>query len=104
MRSRGPFYVYILANRRHGTLYVGVTNDVSRRIFEHRAGVGAVFTRRYSVHRLVWMEPYDRVADAIAREKQLKGWNRAWKIRLIESSNPEWRDLHEELAGRGQSG
>ncbi len=61
MRSRGPFYVYILANRRNGTLYVGVTNDISRRISEHRAGVGAVFTRRYSVHRLVWMEPYDRV-------------------------------------------
>ncbi len=100
MRNQGPFYVYILASARNGTLYVGVTNDISRRGFEHRTGAGAVFTRRYAVHHLVWMEPYERIVDAIAREKQIKGWNRAWKLRLIERDNPQWRDLYEDIAGK----
>ena len=100
MRNQGPFYVYILASARNGTLYVGVTNDISRRGFEHRTGAGAVFTRRYAVHRLVWMEPYERIVDAIAREKQIKGWNRAWKLRLIENDNSQWRDLYEDIAGK----
>ena len=99
LRGAGPFYVYILASGRNGTLYVGVTNDIGRRSFEHRSGVGAVFTRRYRVHRLVWMEPYDSIAAVIAREKQIKGWNRAWKLRLIERDNPQWLDLYDQLAG-----
>ncbi|WP_439572428.1 GIY-YIG nuclease family protein [Phreatobacter sp.] len=93
------YYVYILASRRNGTLYVGVTNDVSRRTFEHRQGIGSAFTRRYGVALLVQMEPYESIAAAIAREKQLKGWNRAWKIRLIERDNPDWDDLYERLNG-----
>ncbi len=93
------YYVYIMASTRNGTLYVGVTNDISRRGWEHRAGVGAKFTRQYNVKRLVWMEPYESIAAAIAREKQLKGWNRAWKLRLIEQDNPDWNDLYERLNG-----
>jgi putative endonuclease len=93
------YYVYILASRRNGTLYVGVTNDIARRTFEHRSGHGAVFTRRYGVTMLVWMEPYEDVSAAIAREKQIKGWNRAWKVTLIERENPDWLDLYERLAG-----
>ena len=99
MPGAGPFYVYILASGRNGTLYVGVTNDIGRRSFEHRTGQGARFTRLYRVHRLVWMEPYDSITAAIAREKQIKGWNRAWKLRLIERDNPQWIDLHDTLAG-----
>jgi putative endonuclease len=93
------YYVYMMASTRNGTLYVGVTNDISRRGWEHRAGVGAEFTREYNVKRLVWMEPYESIAAAIAREKQLKGWNRAWKLRLIEQDNPDWNDLYERLNG-----
>jgi putative endonuclease len=89
----------MMASARSGTLYVGVTNDISRRGFEHRSGRGAVFTRRYGVHRLVWMEPYESIAAAIAREKQIKGWNRAWKLKLIEQDNPDWDDLYERLNG-----
>lgn len=94
-----PFYVYILASQRNGTLYVGVTNDIARRIYEHRTGNGASFTRQYQVHLLVWMEPYDDPVSAIAREKQIKGWNRNWKLRLIEKDNPDWLDLYESLQG-----
>jgi putative endonuclease len=87
------FFVYILASRRNGTLYVGVTNDLLRRIDEHRSGHGSVFVRRYGVTTPVWFEVHERIDEAIAREKQLKGWNRAWKIRLIEASNPDWGDV-----------
>jgi putative endonuclease len=93
------FYVYILASAQNGTLYVGVTNDISRRGFEHRTGEGAAFTRRHKVTMLVWMEPFGSIVDAIAREKQIKGWNRAWKLRLIERDNPQWLDLYERLNG-----
>ena len=89
-----PFYVYMLASRRYGTLYIGVTNDLGRRVGEHKAKLQKGFTARYGVDRLVWMEPYDRVVDAIAREKQLKKWRRDWKIRLIEEDNPNWLDLY----------
>ena len=87
------YYVYMLASRRHGTLYIGVTNDLRSRLELHRAGLGSEFVRQYKVHRLVYVEPYENAEDAIRREKQLKKWNRDWKIRLIEEDNLEWRDL-----------
>ena len=87
------YYVYILASRRHGTLYVGVTNNLSTRMEQHREGFGSAFVKKYQVYRLVYVEPYENVEDAIRREKQLKKWNRDWKIRLIEEDNLEWRDL-----------
>jgi putative endonuclease len=88
-----PFHVYILASKRHGTLYVGITNDLRERMQQHRAGLGSKFVKRYKIHRLVYVEPYDDPESAIRREKQLKKWNRDWKIRLIEEDNLEWRDL-----------
>jgi putative endonuclease len=88
-----PYYVYILASRRYGTLYIGVTRDLSRRIEQHRSGAVASFTRKYRVCRLVYFETFDDPASANAREKQLKKWNREWKIQLVEQRNPEWRDL-----------
>ena len=89
--------VYILASRPHGTLYVGVTGDLPRRIHEHRMGLLPGFTRRYGVKLLVYHEAFERITDAIVREKQIKEWRRAWKIELIESMNPGWRDLYDEL-------
>ena len=91
------YHVYILASRRNGTLYTGITNDLARRIGEHRAGLVPGFTAKYGVHLLVHYEDYAEVRDAIQREKNLKHWNRAWKIGLIEKHNPQWRDLFEEL-------
>jgi putative endonuclease len=88
-----PFYVYLLASRRHGTLYLGVTNDLLRRLQQHRNKVIPGFTAKYGVDRLVWFETYDDPTVAITREKALKKWRRDWKIRLIEEQNPEWRDL-----------
>ena len=87
------YFVYVLASRRTGTLYIGVTNDLRRRLDEHRSGKGSEFVARYGVTRLVYFETCERVDEAISREKQLKGWNRAWKIRLIERSNPDWLDV-----------
>ena len=87
------FYVYILASHRYGTLYIGVTNDLARRMDEHRTGKGSAFAKKYKVFRLVYVEIFDRAYDAITREKQLKKWNRDWKIRLIETDNQDWRDL-----------
>jgi putative endonuclease len=86
------YWVYILASGRHGTLYIGVTNDLRRRMEQHLLGLGSEFVKKYRVHRLVYAEPYENAEDAIRREKQLKKWNRDWKIRLIEEDNPEWRD------------
>jgi putative endonuclease len=88
------FYVYLLASRRHGTLYLGVTNDLVRRVHEHKGKAAPGFTARYGVDRLVWYETYDEPIVAITREKELKKWRRDWKIRLIEEQNPEWRDLY----------
>lgn len=93
------YYVYILASRRNGTLYIGVTNDVARRAFEHREGRGSEFTTKYGVTRLVYVEPHDEIERAIQREKTLKEWPRQWKLNLIESVNPDWRDLYQELNG-----
>ena len=92
-----PYYVYILASRRNGTLYTGVTNDIARRIHEHRTGVASEFTRRYGVTTLVYSETHDDVEVAIAREKRIKRWRRAWKIELIQEANPDWSDLFEDL-------
>ena len=89
--------VYIMASRRNGTLYVGVTSDIGRRAFEHRTGAIAGFTRRYGCKLLVWMEPHDRMDGAIAREKQIKSGSRKDKLALIERDNPLWRDLFETL-------
>ncbi len=89
--------VYIMANKRNGTLYIGVTADLARRSWEHREGVHPGFTKQYGLSRLVWYERYDLMTDAIAREKRIKAWKRAWKIELIEELNPSWRDLYEEL-------
>ena len=86
------YYVYILASRRHGTLYIGVANNLQTRLEQHRIGLGSEFVKKYRVHRLVYVEPYENAEDAIRREKQLKKWNRDWKIELIEQDNPEWRD------------
>ncbi|MBX3538087.1 MAG: GIY-YIG nuclease family protein [Chelatococcus sp.] len=92
-----PYSVYMLASKRYGTLYVGMTGDLGRRTHEHRAKITPGFTSRYHVDRLVWYETYDDPRDAIAREKTLKKWRRDWKIRLIEETNPLWEDLHETL-------
>ncbi len=87
------YYVYLLTNGKHGTLYLCVTNDLVRRVHEHRGHAVPGFSARYGVVRLVWFEIYDDAITAIAREKQLKKWRRDWKIRLIEEQNPEWADL-----------
>jgi putative endonuclease len=87
------YHVYILASRRHGTLYVGVTSSLQKRLEEHRSGKGSSFVKQYGVFRLVYVESYNRADEAIAREKQLKRWKRDWKIELIERDNLEWRDL-----------
>jgi putative endonuclease len=88
-----PYHVYILASKRYGTLYVGITNDLRRRMEEHRLGTGSQFVKQYHVTRLVHVETFDDPESAIVREKRLKKWNRDWKIRLIEEENLEWRDL-----------
>jgi putative endonuclease len=89
--------VYILASKRNGTLYVGVTSDLGKRMWEHRMDLVPGFTREHNVHALVYYEVHSSMYDAIVREKRIKEWKRAWKLRLIESVNPEWRDLAEEL-------
>jgi putative endonuclease len=93
--------VYILASRRNGTLYTGVTSDLLKRIWEHRSGLVEGFTKRYGVHRLVYFEIHDYMTEAIRREKQIKKWRRAWKIDLIERTNPQWHDLWPEIVGGG---
>jgi putative endonuclease len=89
--------VYIMASDRNGTLYIGVTNHIARRAWEHRSDFVEGFTKRYGVHRLVYVEFHATMPLAIQREKQLKKWRRAWKIRLVEEFNPQWRDLYEDL-------
>ena len=90
-------WVYIMSNRRNGTLYTGVTAEILRRAYEHRTGTGGVFTTRYGLIRLVWFERHEWIGDAIRRETNIKGWNRAWKVRLIHAENPEWVDLYPAL-------
>jgi putative endonuclease len=91
------YYVYILANKLNGTIYTGVTNDLDRRISEHKSGVIESFTEKYKVHDLVYYEVFDSIEDAIIREKNLKNWKRDWKVELIEKDNPLWRDLSEDV-------
>lgn len=91
------FYVYMLASRRNGTLYIGMTDDLIRRIWEHRTGAVPGFTRKYGVKMLVWFEQHETREAALMRERQLKKWNRAWKLELIERQNTSWRDLWDEL-------
>jgi len=91
------YYVYILASRRKGTLYTGVTNDLKKRAWQHRQDLVSGFTRRYGVHRLVHYTATESVESASQFEKRLKRWRRGWKLSLIESSNPDWRDLYDEI-------
>ena len=98
MRSERSYWVYILASRIGGTLYIGVTNDLVRRVYEHKMGLADGFTKKYGIHRLVYFEQYSDIEAAILREKRLKKWNRAWKIQLIEELNPNWDDLYPQIA------
>ena len=91
-------YVYILANQKRGTLYTGVTNDLVRRIHEHREGAVDGFTKKYGVKQLVYFETHDDITTAISREKSMKRWRRPWKLALVEKGNPEWRDLFETIS------
>ena len=98
MSAERYYWVYIVASKLGGTLYIGVTNNLVRRIYEHRTGLVRGFTMQYEIHRLVYFEPHTDIEAAIRREKRLKKWNRAWKIRLIETLNPNWDDLYPQIA------
>ncbi len=86
-------YIYIMANRPNGTLYIGVTSNLVRRVYDHKAGLNDGFTKKYSINQLIYYEVFDDIYNAISREKQLKNWKREWKIGLIEKFNPRWEDL-----------
>lgn len=90
-------FVYILANKRNGTTYIGVTSDLVRRIYEHKNDLVEGFAQKYAVHDLVYYERHDRIEDAIVREKQMKAWKREWKLRIIENFNPDWNDLYGDI-------
>ena len=90
-------YVYILASKRNGTLYIGVTRDLAKRVYEHKQNLIEGFTKEHNIHELVYYEHHNEVEEAILREKQMKKWNRKWKIRLIEEKNPDWKDLYNEI-------
>ena len=92
-------YVYMLASQRNGTLYVGVTSDLAKRVAQHKEDWREGFTKQYAIHHLVYFEEYSDIREALRREKQIKKWNRAWKLQLIEKENPDWRDLFDELPG-----
>ena len=96
MREKEPC-VYILASRKRGTLYVGVTSNLVKRVWEHKSHAIAGFTLDYGVTRLVWFERHDAIGTAILREKQIKDWHRSWKLELVEKSNPGWRDLYSDI-------
>ena len=96
--SERQFFVYILASRKDGTLYIGVTSNLIKRVWEHRNDVVEGFTKRYGVHRLVWFETHRTAQSAITREKQIKKWNRAWKLELIEKENPDWLNLFDSIS------
>jgi putative endonuclease len=91
-------YVYILASEPYGVLYIGVTSNLIKRVWEHRESVVDGFSKRYGVKQLVWFEIHTEILHAITREKQIKKWNRDWKVNLIQESNPDWRDLYDEIA------
>ncbi len=96
MEALKTYYVYVLASKRNGTLYIGVTNDLIRRVYEHKHNLIAGFTSKNNVHRLVYYEQFDNIEYAIHREKRLKKWNRKWKLALIEKENPNWNDLYKD--------
>ncbi len=98
MSKECHYYVYILASKIGGTLYIGVTNDLVRRVYEHRENLADGFTKKYEVHRLVYFEQHSGIEAAIKREKRLKKWSRRWKIQLIEETNPNWSDLYPSIA------
>ncbi len=98
MKQKGIYYLYILASKRNGTLYIGVTNDLIKRIYQHKNNLIPGFTSQYNIHALVYYETYNNINDAISREKQMKTWQRNWKIKLIEKDNPMWKDLYGELS------
>ncbi len=89
------YWVYILCSRRNGTLYIGVTNNLVRRVYEHKQKLVDSFTKKYAIDKLVYTEEFNDINEAIAREKSIKKWNRVWKLKLIEQQNPEWEDLYE---------
>ena len=91
---KNQYYIYILANKRNGTLYIGVSSNLIKRLYEHKNNIIEGFTKKYNIHKLVYYETTNDIESAIRREKQLKKWNRKWKINLIENSNPEWIDLY----------
>ncbi len=91
------YYVYLLASQRNGTLYIGVTANLAKRVWEHKNDLADGFTKKYRVHELVWYEAHQDIHAAIAREKTMKAWKRAWKLQLIEAENPDWRDLYDEI-------
>lgn len=91
------YFVHILASKRKGTLYIGVTNNLIKRVYDHKQNMVEGFTKQYNVHNLVYFEIHEDVHEAILREKQMKKWNRQWKINLIEKNNPEWNDLYNEI-------
>jgi putative endonuclease len=95
------YYIYILASKQNGTLYIGVTNDLIKCVYEHKNNLTDGFTKKYNVHTLVYFEQCDDIESAIIREKQLKKWNRKWKLELIEKENPQWKDLYENLTDAG---
>ncbi len=97
MKKEKTFYVYIMTSKRNGTLYIGVTSDLVQRVFAHRNGLRDGFTKKHGIKRLVYFAEAGDGYDAITREKQLKKWNRKWKLRLIEEFNPEWKDLYTEI-------
>jgi putative endonuclease len=91
------YYVYIIASRRDGAIYIGITNDLVRRVYEHQTKAVPGFTSKYNITQLVWFEIYDDPVSAITCEKELKKWKRSWKIKLIEAENPDWKDLYESI-------
>ena len=97
--SEKYYYVYVLANKPRGTTYVGVTSNLVQRVWQHKQEQADGFTKRHGLKSLVWYEQHEDVQEAILREKQIKNWNRLWKIELIESGNPEWNDLYETIIG-----
>jgi putative endonuclease len=96
-RRMKPGWVYIMTNAPRGTLYIGVTADIGARVHQHRSGEGSAFCKRYGLTKLVYVEPYPRIDEAIAREKAMKVWRRRWKTRLIEQANPAWDDLYDQI-------
>ena len=91
------YYVYILVSEKYGAIYIGVTNDIARRVLEHKNGLVEGYTKKHGIKRLVYVEAFDYVDQAIQREKQLKKWKREWKIDLIVNANPDWKDLYEDI-------